>query len=317
MNCPICNLDLSPLDLVSRTEHVDLCIEHGPSEVGLGESGQLIIKKSIPVKKQRKICPVCDKTFQNVHLHFKVCAIKNDVPPNLMIEHWDRMNVISNDTKKFPPKMLEEFVSKCIKEGRVGEQVDLARALFNSITGDELQTRENTNPTPVIAEPQEETTDVLAEHRRDINQVLRACSSIPHTKNKVRPKFRLEMVDEMTKRANIELRISRELAGRHTYPDSSSQLFDTVEINQEDNEITKLFHRARMKTCNGSTRCLEASCDNHELLLLMDDFRIYSGASLESASRGIETERRMSESSGTRVESSGVEEIDAVEEILS
>lgn len=138
MLCPICNLDLTHLDPVSRTEHVNICLEGGPTtSLAFETNGHLIGAKQNEPSKQRIICPVCSKTFQQVYNHFKLCAFKNDIPPHLLMEYWDKINAqLSTNketTKPFPREILDNFILKCMKEGRVGADVEYAQALSMSL----------------------------------------------------------------------------------------------------------------------------------------------------------------------------------------
>lgn len=319
MKCPICNLDLSPLDLVSRTEHVNLCVENGPSIVEIGDDGQAVIKKNIPLAKQRKICPICDKTFQTINQHFKTCALKFDVPPDLMIEHWEKINSGSKNPKKFPRDLLDNFVKKCIKEGRFGYQLDKARALSLSMGGSELQNDDSSSSTCVqlvsvsdhddtsqnLPRPQPGSANLNLNQPppvRDVNQVLMQSNSSETAQRgstASKKSFRLELVSESTKKANIALRIDREVAAtrsrryeealRSQYLKKSEQDDDCVMVDElatsaatDVGEQNKLFFRARLKDCMGSELCLSADCTDHELLLLMDDFVVYSGRSMDA-----------------------------------
>lgn len=299
MKCPICKLDLDPLDLVSRHEHVELCLENGPSVVDVDTSGQLVVKKSIPLAKQRKICPICDKTFQNLHSHFKNCALKYDVPPNLMIDHWEAINSSSKTQKKFPRDLLDSFVAKCVKEGRVGEQVDFARALSLSMAEDvdlEQATYES------ISANQAESNLSEPSSARTLNSAPLAVVTRPET-SRVRPttkptkesaktvtkkKYRLETADESIKKANIELRIDRELVMsrkiRYQQVSGEKEQSDVLLI-QDSLDLNKLFFRARLKDCDGSSKCMQGTCSEHELVLTLDEFTPYSGRSMDAEPR--------------------------------
>lgn len=300
MKCPICRIDLSPLDLVSRHEHVELCLENGPSVVEINETGQAIVKRNIPTVKQRKICPICDKTFQNILSHFKTCALKFDVPPNLMLEHWDAIQLGSKNKKKFPKELLDNFVAKCIKEGRVGEQVDIARALSLSIEGDGGgldQTSRDVSQGDAQGELTETVASSLSSSIVSTGQQV-ADQTRPFARfgnNQDAPKkqpsrngvpkktYRLEKVDETTRKANIALRIDRELAmtrsRRYEQPTTTElgKQFDPI----DSIDLNKLFFRARLKDCDGSQDCLEANCTIHELELTMEEFVPYSALNKE------------------------------------
>lgn len=244
MNCPICKVDLSPLDFVSKTEHVDLCIENGPTVLDFDGNGRAVIRRNVPPNKQRKICPICDKTFQSIHLHYKKCALKNDVLPDLMLDHWDQFNKDANTCKKFPRDLLENFINRRVREGRSGEQVEYAKGLLLSMTESEPNTA-NTNGSLVIQQPLVEITvddsdtnqsaaSVTTNQQQAADgagQQIPACSSSatveqalmqsardPATTTKVsakakpQKKFRIELVDDVVKRVHINLRRERELA---------------------------------------------------------------------------------------------------------
>lgn len=317
MQCPICNIDLEPLDLASRTEHVDLCIENGPSVVTIGEDGRATVKKNIPANKVRRVCPICDKTFQNLPMHYKTCALKNDVPPSLMLDQWEAINADLKRPKEFPRSLLDGFVKKCVQEGRVGEQVEFARALSLSMSDncdedlvtidDEssrlstgsvgggqaqsgLQQSNNNNAQrQPVAGPL--ASEILLKQAKKAPTVAQ-----PQKKAK---QFRLELVDELTKRANIKLRIERELAATRTrrYLDA---LVNENTINSDDNgseidnnttkgklcdDSDSLFSRARLKSCDWSAECRQGRCQDHELRLLVDGFAIYSGRSIDATPR--------------------------------
>lgn len=335
MKCPICNIDLSPLDLVSRTEHVEICVENGPSILEVSESGQLIVKKNVPPNKQRKICPICDKTFTALTTHFKTCALRHDVPPDLMLSHWDKITKESKSTKEFPPELLEAFITKCTKEGRIGEQVDIARALLLSMTDhDEQRSRhlfsdESTIRGSDIASDNDNKTQQSTNKQPDVNTVLmqnaassRSLLATRSTKaisnpvagtsrstTTIRPKYKIEVTDELNKQANIALRINRELAAarmkRHRQQRlsgmidiGSSQInvdssdVECIEIGDDDNaiaestvqteELNKLFHKARLKICVDSDDCRQAKCKEHDLRLIMDSFESYTGTLISS-----------------------------------
>lgn len=319
MKCPVCDLDLSPLDLVSKTEHVNICVENGPSIVEIGHDGRAVIKKNIPFAKQRKICPICDKTFQTINQHFKTCALKYDVPPDLMLEHWDKINSGSKNPKKFPRDLLDNFVKKCIKEGRLGYQLDKARALSLSMGGNELQNDDSSSSTcvpPITIDEGDITRDSsvdqppqLPPHTRDVTQQLMQVNSsetVKKSSNLSKKSFRLELVCESIKKSNIELRIDREVAAtrakryedalKSRYQKSNNQDDECVIVDESASpqEIdiegrNKLFFRARLKDCNGSELCLSADCNDHELLLLMDDFVAYSGRSMDAPPKQTQT----------------------------
>lgn len=317
MKCPICNSDLTPLDLVSRTEHVDLCIENGPSMLELDDSGQLVVKKNVPLAKQRKICPICDKTFQTIHSHFKTCALKNDLPPNLMLDYWDKLNHDTKKPKKFPKDLLDNFVAKCTKEGRLGDQVDFARALSLSI--EESEPKKNTNrhipqsldsiqvtnieeDGQVSNQAHEVTTTLsLPKTVTTANEVLQNIINPPSTsasKSVLRKKSRLELVSEETKNANIALRIDRELAATRSlrYYEAlaaSKNVLDEddeVVIIESDQDLeecctdeSKLFFKSRLKNCRNTECCFRGECGQlHEFSLLMEEFVPYSGASMDA-----------------------------------
>lgn len=328
MNCPICDQDLTILDLTSATEHVNTCVEHGPSVIELDDSGQVVVKRNVPPGKQRKICPICDKTFQNLITHFKPCALKYDVPPDLMLQYWDNINADLKKPKKFPRDLLTSFISKCIKEGRVGEQVDYAKALVMSLTDGDPEssnelpdisqastsdsisssaTSETKTPAPTIAR------DVTKELLRNAAELARGDKVAPAKKPASRrQKFRIEMVDESVRRANIALRIDRELAASritrykemlHAVSEThQAKIIDIQASGDEDDDecmivqdnafreatksepvdLGKLFFLARLKNCNGSKLCEQANCVDHELHLLLDDFKSYSGKSMDA-----------------------------------
>lgn len=267
MNCPICKVDLSPLDFVSRTEHVDLCVENGPAILDYSETGQAVIRKNIPPNKQRKICPTCDKTFQAIHVHYKKCALKNDILPDLMFDHWEQLNKDSKATRKFPRDLLEGFIARRIKEGRAGEQVEYARGLLLSMTESEPDVGGNTNGRTVAM--QQHHTDILvniddtnqstanstsshppnrqlsvqeADHQSfsaqggasTVEQVLMqaAAAAGPATLRRGKPnkKFSIELVDDVVKRVNIDLRRERELAA------SARRRFDRIQAAIDEQE---------------------------------------------------------------------------------
>lgn len=307
MKCPICNLDLNPLDLVSRTEHVDLCIEHGPAIVEIDNNGQAVIKKSIPIAKLRKICPICDKTFQNIHQHFKTCSLKHDLSPSHMLDYWDRINKESKNPKKFPRDLLESFVRKCLKDGRIGDELDFAKALWaslaeegellneDSLTSSILQSTPNETSTSEAKAQQQPSSSASQPPARNVDQVLMQTKPVASSsKNSSNKKYRLELASDSIKESNIVLRIDREVAAtrsrRYEEALKFQQQEDCIVIDQdiavnevgERDERNKLFFRARLKDCDGSESCLKANCDNHELLLLMEDFVAYSGPPMDS-----------------------------------
>lgn len=335
MKCPICQSDLSPLDLVSRTEHVDICIENGPSVLEIGESGRLVIKKNVPPGKQRKICPICDKTFQNLNSHFKTCAIKNDVPPHLMLDYWDKINHDTKNPKKFPRELLDAFVTRSVKEGRVGDQVDFARALSLSMADSEprkaaLQSSSNSLTTnSVILDTSQDGTTSSIQLQNDSNSGLELSSDVPDVnqvlmrnaitsssvdlptfgkqplRSKPRKQFRIELVDDTIKVANVQLRVEREMAAtrykRYQEAVAAQRQYLGCDDNGDDDdcviqlpsspedstsnevELEKLFFRARLKDCNGSESCLQASCEDHQLALMLEEYRAYSGTSMDAA----------------------------------
>lgn len=267
MKCPICKLDLSPLDFLSRTEHVDLCVENGPSVLDISESGQLVLRKNIPPNKQRKICPLCDKTFQSIQLHYKKCAIKHDILPDLMLDHWNNFNMELNTTKKFPCDLLENFISRRINEGRNGEQVDYARALLVSMS--ESQPNAGKSRSTITNQPQytslistvtdesEITSNSMHFDGQQREQSLANSSTLidpiqdqPPTMNQVsmqnrvfptmaprskqskpQKKFKIELVDDVVKKVNIDLRFERELAA------SSERRYETMQKAIEEKDI--------------------------------------------------------------------------------
>lgn len=330
MQCPICKSDLTPLDVGSRIEHVDFCLENGPSTLEVNEEGRMIMKKVVDPKKQRKICPICDKTFQQLNLHFKKCALKNDVPPDLMLDYWDRINKDSKVSKKFPRELLKDFVNKCIKEGRDGDQVDFARALYISMSDGKDEPPEVTlidenslsDPTssggaseaPSSSETSSSNSNLMNNSKTtNANQLLmQNATNKPQPKAKSQPKkFRLQLVDDTTKQSNIELRIDRELAAsrskryRDTIAVSKSFVLrdpcnndnqdddDCLILIQEsqesyetsDEDLSKLFYRARLKSCDGSIACSKYECSDHDVNLLLVEFKNYTGPTIDAESK--------------------------------
>lgn len=316
MKCPICSLDLSPLDLISKTEHVDLCLENGPSTLDVDDSGRLVIKKNVP---QRIICPICDKTFNKINNHFKNCALKNDVPPNLMLDYWDKINKDCEKPKKFPRDLLDRFVAKAIKEGRLGDQVNFAKALSISMAESDPNYKgppeENESPHVDVTITRESNQNsnqagqdqpsTITAPRADVILMQNAASmSLPTAGSSTRSnakKFRIELVDEATKQANIELRIERELAATSerryrealaaSRRDVSSQdgdvndevVFVADPITSEEVDFNKLFFRARLKSCTNDLSCYRGECGkDHDLILMMDEFAVYSGTSMDA-----------------------------------
>lgn len=331
MNCPICDQDLSILDLTSATEHVNTCVEHGPSVIELDDSGQIVVKKNLPPGKQRKICPICDKTFQNLKLHFKICALKYDVPPDLMLQYWQTINLDSKKPKKFPRDLLTGFINKCVKEGRIGEQVDYAKALVLSLSDGDPEASNDTPDTSQVGTsdsiPSSATSLVSSSSNSTApivppdatNELLRNANLIkqrPTSSRQAPPrqKYRLEFADDAVKRSNIALRIDREMAASrvHRYEETlratRRALADQiVEIQADDGDdecmiiqdnpsremdantkqfdpvdLNKLFFLSRLKDCNGSELCEQANCMDHDLHLLLEDFKSYSGKSMDA-----------------------------------
>lgn len=333
MQCPICKLDLSPLDSVSKNEHVSLCLEYGPSRVDINSEGKPVIVKTIDAKKVRKICPVCDKTFQNLNSHFKTCVIKNDVPPDLMMDYWDKIN--NEDPKEFPTSLFNCFIEKCTKEGRNGYQVDVAKAFLLSMGGSEPSTTSNSKSndlaetaaesigvevTSSTNNSQDPTNLLLQTNSRQVNaeHILMKNSNASTSRNnsKSAKKYMLETAQDSLKRANVQLMIERELSASrlrryneavknninncrdliieesHNYDhddddvvlihDSQSTSKAVEEANSDEIDLNKLFHKARMKNCDASISCSKGECINHELELLLEEFKIYSGASMHS-----------------------------------
>lgn len=349
MNCPICDQDLTILDLVSATEHVNTCVEHGPSVLELDDTGQVVVKKNLPAGKQRKICPICDKTFQNLTTHFKICAIRHDVPPDLMMQHWENINSECKKPKKFPRDLLTSFINKCVKEGRIGEQVDYARALVLSLYDGDPEASNDPSDIPDTSQAStsggsavinstatSSSTGSRQTVRRDVTQeLLRNAANLVNNERPAngaarqasrRQKFRLEFVDDQMKRSNIALRIDRELAAsrsnrynemfcenRAAGCDETDDDDCVIEIQEDDDcmivqdipstsfntssslvgicnrddkdkaiDLNKLFFLARLKDCTDSDSCQRADCGEHELHLLLDDFKSYSGKSMDS-----------------------------------
>lgn len=309
MQCPICKLDLSPLDYYSKQEHCEICLENGPSVVTTNETGGLIIKRNVAPDKQRKICPICDKTFQNLNSHFKTCSIKNDVPPQLMLEYWDKINSGCRKPKKFPRQLLDTFVAKCVREGRIGEQVDFARALSLSMAETEPQT--SLDGSEDTTQPDDDNSaQSAASTETNVDQVLMSSAAAARRTNaapskpvgKKRQQYRLELVNDAVKRSNIFLRMDRELAAsrsrRHEEAleaaglcslsqQSGSDCDNDVEIIEEPEscdteELNKLFFMARLKDCTKSSACQQGTCQNHELMLLMEEFEAYAGTSMDA-----------------------------------
>lgn len=344
MRCPICKVDLSPLDLVSRTEHVDLCIENGPATLEIDDGGGLVVKKKIPYNKQRKICPICDKTFQNIINHFKTCALKHDVPPNLMLDYWDNIGKTNEgEPKRFPCDLLDAFVEKCTSEGRLGEQVDIAKALALSMRGCDDETSNSSSHRSRTSRSTNRITNHRAlisnaSHHEDSNQSAVASESARsqadssnHATDVMRhpvmrkaaeqarkKQYRLEVVDDITRASNIALRIERELAVSRSkqfdlvicrdgniatrysddclileHPDSQpSDEPTTLATASEticDMRITKLFDMARLKACSSlshddlSGKLVDSCCTSHELTLLIEEFKPYTGPTIDAA----------------------------------
>lgn len=308
MQCPICKLDLSALDYFSKQEHCEICIENGPSVVTTNEAGQLIIQRNVASDKQRKICPICDKTFQNLVPHFKTCSIKNDVPPQLMLEYWDKINSECRRPKKFPRQLLDSFVKKCVREGRIGEQVDFARALSLSMAEAEPQTSLDSEDTTQPGD--DNSVQSVAATETTVDQVLMSSATTARRTNaapgkpadKKKQQHRLELVSDAVKRSNIFLRIDRELsasrskrheevlkaAGLSSCSQQSGIDCDDDIVILEDPEISdiedpnKLFFRARLKDCTDSSDCQQGICQGHDLMLLMEEFEAYAGTSMDA-----------------------------------
>lgn len=236
MNCPVCKSDLTPFDIQYRNEHITLCLENGPSLVDF-EAGRPVIKKIIPIDKQRKICPICSKTFQQIHTHFKGCALKNDLNPDLMQDYWFQLNDQCKTDKCFPRDLLESYIEKCTKEGRLGEQVEFAKALAGTLPEDSRRKKKNScnnsvipqRGDQVIVDESNDSNSMSSVDNRlstpnelpvnDVNRVLmqNAATSVASApkggaKKSTRVKTPLESADKATKLANISLRIERELA---------------------------------------------------------------------------------------------------------
>lgn len=265
MECPICKSDLSPFDIQYRNEHITLCLENGPSVVEF-EAGRPVIRKIIPTDKQRKICPICSKTFQNIHTHFKSCALKNDLNPDLMQDYWFKLNDECKTDKCFPRDLLESYIEKCTKEGRLGEQVEFANALLQTLPEDTKRKRRANCNGSVIAQQGDNQTIVNMEESNDSNsmssiastndnrvnghyhqqpvinvgQVLMqnatngtaATASKSSTRQPTRAKTPLELADKATKKANIALRMERELSAT-----SRKRYLQALEESNGDREV--------------------------------------------------------------------------------
>jgi len=153
-----------------------------------------------------------------------------------MLEQWDRINLESNSNKKFPRDLLDKYIAKCVKEGRIGEQVDFARALLLSMTESDPTTstaQSNNVITPqLISECSNDATgntgqpSILESNhssssRPPSNGVALIMQNATHHqpmvdqskgRQKSKPKYRIELVDSPVKESNIQLRIDRELA---------------------------------------------------------------------------------------------------------
>lgn len=294
-SCPICKLDLSPLDIRSRNEHVEICVENGPSIIDVSETGQLVVKRNIPPNQQRKICPVCNKTFITLFTHFKNCALKYDVPPDLMMDYWSRINEGQAKPKDFPRDLLHNYITKSTKEGRVGEQVDIARAYYIALSDGDDSNLNSSLPTRPSDQPATDGTNITINNNpASLHNPTNSSTTKTETKKivkapKSKAKQRLETVDDISKRANICLRIDRELAAsadaryreslrsEGMTNNSGEDVEITLETNQDEIEITRIFSRAKLKRCNNSKDCLNACCQDHELELLLPDFGKYSG----------------------------------------
>lgn len=237
MDCPICSLDLQYLDWQSKTEHVDMCLEHGPTVVGVGPDGSAVIVKSIPEAKRRKICPVCDKTFQNLISHYKNCCLKKDLPLNLILEQWDRIASDAGKDTTIPCDLLKNFISKCVKEKRVGEQVEFAKTLYCSMTGFEFNIESitstaeankknraadaNTSRVIVHEESLNSNDNISRQDHPDIDEVHPLLQQLHRTISKKQVKetkdYKLVSANNMTKLSNIRLRIERELAASRSF----------------------------------------------------------------------------------------------------
>lgn len=258
MLCPICSKDLTPLDLQSRTEHVEVCIEYGPeASVETNERGQVVITTQVVESKRRKICPVCNKTFKNIETHFKVCVLKNDVPIYLILEYWDKLNEDQNKNKKFPEDLLKSFVIKSMQEDRVGEQVELAKTMYFSLTGKQLDMKSLIAPVFQQAKSSKPRKNVSANTTvEDGTQpeptLIQAPQSSCHafTAVKLPPsldkdsrtnkkRFPLEYVNNFTKQSNIKLRIERELAASRSFQYSISQMNQPNPIDLMETEVDK------------------------------------------------------------------------------
>lgn len=289
MDCPICSKDLSPLDVQSRAEHVEVCLENGPAVLETNGYGEIVIKKDIAEQKKRKICPICDKTFQNITYHFKSCALKHDVPLDLMLDYWDKINKEIKEPKAFPCDLLENFVAKCVKEGRMGEQVDFAKALYSSLADKDMpdispipstdqSNTEKTLPT-VNARLDNSRTTSVGTIRPSVSEVLMRNANLLKSGTK---KYKIELTDNITKLSNIKLRIERELAASRSFQYS---LIDNTQLNRlrtsNDFEAClsatsmSLFHRAALKSCASSEHCSELKCENHDFEFMIESFRRY------------------------------------------
>jgi hypothetical protein len=294
MNCPICNADLEPYDLRSRTEHIDLCVENGPSVLDF-QAGRPVVKSLVPIEKQRKICPICSKTFQtsHIHNHFKTCALKNDLIPDLMQDYWFNLNDQCKVDKCFPRDLLEGYIEKCTKENRVGEQVEFAKALLETLPEDAKRKKKISNKSVIAQQPQQvivmldESNDSNSmssvtsmpdsnsrAHLVDVNQALmRTATSGTIGAGRRQPnrvKTPLELADKATKKANISLRIERELAasrGRRYLQAIEESNKDEVQIIEPKNCIILKYTLAEHMTApeadevagpsNGSAESIE------------------------------------------------------------
>lgn len=272
-------------------------------------------------------------------MHFKPCSLKNDVPPDLMLQYWDNINSDSKRPKKFPRDLLISYIGKCVKEGRIGEQVDYAKALVLSLSDGDTEAVSNELSQITDTSQASSTADSMAassigsaansdnnqpEAARDVTQeLLRNAANLakerPAATSKrppTRQKYRLELVEESVKRSNIELRIDRELAAsrEHRYKEAlhEGRCVPTVEIHGDDDDddddecmivqdnssvsgvasestieckpvdLGKLFFLARLKDCDNSDPCQQSNCDHHELRLLLEEFKSYSGKSMDA-----------------------------------
>ncbi|XP_078274152.1 uncharacterized protein slx4 isoform X2 [Rhinoraja longicauda] len=85
--CLICQKDISNMNSVRRTQHVNRCLDEGEQKAAA------VTSAITPLVPECPICGKCFKTFKGRVSHLKRCASEMEVPPQLLLQAVQRQSL--------------------------------------------------------------------------------------------------------------------------------------------------------------------------------------------------------------------------------